>query len=262
MSSEGLPECVTLAFYGMSNCSSSLCQFWNLTDELLQAAGVDGSRVHCSAQSKGTLLFSRKALELSKAIEHQSGQPITSVQLKVESTDPTKRAAFSFNSGVSLHPNYLVVAISSELQELNCSCVQMVIEKICRMVSPSYGIGYYAPATNAAIYYALGMACAGSLPGTDSGWNEMERISRWGHTGMYNQVYRRGLLRDVYQWNVVSSIQCAMMVREKPLVAWIADDSSHGRLTSLTSELSLWEVDYDNLTVIRKDLDEQQLLFH
>jgi hypothetical protein len=73
---------------------------------------------------------------------------------------------------------------------------------------------------------------------------------------MPKQVYRAGLLRDVYYWNFLTRTQLDRPVAGTTLEHWIGQDSRRGTVTPFAGDLWLWEVQDGEVTALRRALDE------
>jgi hypothetical protein len=254
-------ECVVFALYGVQNSPASILGYWEFIDWLLQLLSIDRTEVECSAQHNDVAVTSGTCDDVAVFLRGRAGEAITSVQVMLrQSTTDSNQRDFRFTSGISISTGYLIVAMTDTFT-LTPTLYTEILEYICRTLPPMYGIGYVAPARNEAIYYALGIVSTSSLPTTDTEWDEMEHISRWGHTGMHDQVYRKGLLRDVYRFNILSHELCHVKVKSLPLASWITETPSRGTLTPLPSKMWLWEIKEDNIALVRRAVSKAGLLF-
>jgi hypothetical protein len=89
---------------------------------------------------------------------------------------------------------------------------------------------------------------------------EADKISRWGN-GMTAEVWKRGLLRDVYLWNFLSDPHLRMTIGTVSLEQWIRADGRRGQLESLDAGLWFWEVAAANLEPVRMALVAANIIF-
>jgi hypothetical protein len=78
---------------------------------------------------------------------------------------------------------------------------------------------------------------------------------------MVKQVFREGLLRDVYPWNFLTLPQLTRQVRGIALEQWIQRDARRGKLGLLCDGVSLWEVAEANIPEIRQELRQAHVIF-
>jgi hypothetical protein len=87
------------------------------------------------------------------------------------------------------------------------------------------------------------------------------RVARWCDIGMDREVYRDGLIRDVYPWSFLTKPQLSRLVGKITLQKWIEQDAARGKLTAMPNGVLLWEVEESRIAGIRKELDEAGVIF-
>lgn len=128
-------------------------------------------------------------------------------------------------------------------------------------VHPAYGIGFARPLHLGPIKYALGI-CQGLGVGlTGDAEDEARNISRWCDTGMVKQVYRDGLLREVYRWNFLNRSQLSKQIGGLSLEQWIRQGVCRGKLHPSFAGLSCWEVSEGDIPAIRQALRHAGTIF-
>lgn len=154
---------------------------------------------------------------------------------------------------------YAVVAVPSSLAaELDWL---PVAQKVVQSVRPAYGIGFKRELRLGPVMFALGV-CQGLGVGlTGEAYEEARNISRWCDMGMMKQVYRKGLLRDVYPWNFLTGPQLAKPVGGVPLERWIQQSAERGKVDPLCDGVSLWEVAEAHLPAVRRALHQAGVIF-
>src|SRR5436309_3236870 len=66
---------------------------------------------------------------------------------------------------------------------------------------PEYGIGYYRRRSLGSGLYATGLGLDSGGPPEESA-DEIHHCHQWGLDAMPRAVWRQGILRDVYPWNL------------------------------------------------------------
>jgi hypothetical protein len=136
-----------------------------------------------------------------------------------------------------------------------------VAHKLIRGVRPAYGIGFKRELHLGPVMYAMGV-CQGLGVGlTGDAYEQARNISRWSDLGMVEEVYREGLLRDVYPWNFLTQPQLTKPVGGVPLEHWIRRDTTWGILSPLRGGVFLWEVDEAHVPAVQLALHQAGAIF-
>lgn len=154
---------------------------------------------------------------------------------------------------------YAVVAVPDSLVDKEAWL--RVVEGIIRSVRPAYGIGFKRELALGPVWYALGVCYGGDPVPTGEAYEEGRNISRWCDTGMAEQVYRQGLLRDVYPWNFLTQPQLDRSIARTSLEQWIRQDRGRGSLSPLVEGVVLWEVQETRIPELRRSLHEAGAIF-
>ena len=131
---------------------------------------------------------------------------------------------------------------------------------MAEVLNPAYGIGYVMPHANGPELYAIGLNYGGHTR-TGKAYEEACNVGRWGTIGMRKQVFREGLLRDVYSWNFLTEPQLVRLVGKTSLRKWIGQDVCRGKISRLTDEVSLWEVEAQHIPELRERLKVSGVIF-
>lgn len=133
--------------------------------------------------------------------------------------------------------------------------------EIIESLGPSYGIGYERDLRNGPVFYALGVNVGTGIGQTPAERDEGRRISRWSDLAMVQQVYRDGLIRDVYPWSFLTQPQLNRPVGKVTLEKWIEQDAERGQLSSMPKGVVMWEVEESRVPAIRSALQEANVIF-
>jgi hypothetical protein len=134
-----------------------------------------------------------------------------------------------------------------------------IARPVAQALKPVYGIGYTREHRLGPELYAIGIVQGLGLSGPED--EEALIISKWSYIGMVNQVYRDGLLRDVYPWNFLTQPQLSRPVGAVSLQEWIQSDPRHGTLSVLCDRVCLWEVSEADIPDIRQKLRQADVIF-
>lgn len=128
---------------------------------------------------------------------------------------------------------------------------------ICNMFDVIYGYSYVMPPVKGPVSYGTGFV---HVPADYPLSDEEERlIYEWRYYARTIKKERKGMLRDVYQENLLAAEYLSRKVEGKSLKDWILSDPSHGTLTDINGK-ALWKVDKDNLVKVRNILHHNSLL--
>jgi len=167
--------------------------------------------------------------------------------------------ASAFFAHADRHGGDAVVAVPSSL--IARETWLPVARKIIENVRPAYGIGFKRELGLGPVWYALGVCYGGDPVPTGEAYEEERNISRWCDMGRVKQVYREGLLRDVYPWNFLTQTQLTKEVGGVLLEQWIRQDARRGTLSPLCDGVSLWEVGEAHLPAVRQALHQAGTIF-
>ena len=259
-------ECSALVFYGIEPAVSSLAGFYNGINDWSQevCCPFDKMSVHGTGYSRKWVSFEHGDAKLQK----EGFNAITSVF--VVSLTPDARIPvndYLVTAGFSAKNSYADLVCRSSITPLSRAAMLPIAGTIIRSVKPTYGIGYKRLHSLGPAMYAIGIGQGLGPKGygissqlTPEERAESERISRWGN-GMLGRVWEKGLLRDVYPWNFLTRPHLVKQVGTISLEKWIRQDERRGRLEPLGDGISFWEVDDINMSSIRKELLEADVIF-
>jgi hypothetical protein len=130
------------------------------------------------------------------------------------------------------------------------------LKNLLQFADFKYGICYQRPYNMGPSLYA-----GGSLGGSKVSEEEENKIGQWQLEYTYSDgIYRTGLLRDVYPFNILVDTHLKEPVNGKTLWAWIDSDPRHGTLDKITDHHWLWSIDPQHIPVAQEVLQEAGLL--
>jgi hypothetical protein len=157
--------------------------------------------------------------------------------------------------------SYADIVVRSSIATLSTTSLLPVARRMIEILQPAYGISFTREHRFAPELYSVGVL--GSRIGEQSSesYEERRNISRWLDMGMVDQVYREGLLRDVYRWNFLTRPQLDRPVGDVTLEHWIKQTPQRGTLNPFCDGISLWEVDDAQMAILRKALRDADTVF-
>lgn len=157
---------------------------------------------------------------------------------------------------------YAFILARSDVLDIKDVSLYQFTKKAIQLLQPLYGIGYKMPRCQGPELYTIGITYG--VPGYVSSGEEYERdlsICRWGDIAMERQLYREGLLRDVYLLNLLNNVQLNQKIGYLSLEQWIKENINRGRIEKLESELAIWYLEDEMLDSIRHTLKGARVIF-
>ena len=251
-------DCWVVALYGFDVRGESLALLYEdlLTWFDAHDCHPDKLSVHGEGFSGKVEAFSRYHLRL-KERGFETIEYFSISSLLAEATLPIHD--WKMTADVSSRSSYAVFAADSSLVSMEGSMLD-ITRRAVEHLRPLYGIGYRRERRLGPVLYAIGLSY-GINAFSGPQYEEMLRISRWSDTGKRGQVYRQGLLRDVYPYNFLTEAQLSAPVGGTRLGEWIRLGAERGELAPFEGNVSLWTVDDAARPRVRKVLQEAGLIF-
>lgn len=153
------------------------------------------------------------------------------------------------------------IAVNSSLLRLPSEAMFRMADSAIECLKPIYGIGYRRSRQDGPTLYVVGIG-QGIGPSSGKAYEEAVRHGHWGRLGMDRQVYREGVLRDVYPWNFLAVPHLTAQVNNRVLQDWIQEDEQRGHLKPLNDDVWLWEVNEENRLAVRSTLWNAGIIFN
>jgi hypothetical protein len=252
-------DCAVVAFYGIDKSPARLLRAYNAVVAWFDQINVqiDRAGVNGKGFSGKQALFTR----LKRRIDKDAFRTIDVISLTAL-REGALTPVFDWNATVdiSARSNLVTVAANAKLMGLPDLVLGPTTKGILEALSPEYGIGYSRPLNSGPAFYAIGLLQGPTIENDD----ERLRIARWGTgtSGMRMEVYRDGLLRDVYPWNFLSKPQLQRRIDGVPLEKWISAGKNRGELRTCSTGLKLWNVDMKHQPAIFKTLWDAGAIFN
>jgi hypothetical protein len=155
--------------------------------------------------------------------------------------------------------DYALVAARTDIASLTSPEWGVLLRQLLVICQPVYGIGYERERRLGPMPYAMGIAQGLGYSGPE--YDEALSISRWGDKAVRQHVFGRGVLRDVYRWNVLSGVHAGLAVRGKRLAEWISEgNGKRGELVDVGRGAWLWDVPSQRIGEVRTELAECDLI--
>jgi hypothetical protein len=253
-------KCSALAFYGIRPSAQAAEAFYHAMVKWFGELGYPPDKGGVTAPGFGTQLGSFQRLNASLA--KKGFRKVTSVELVA-----TTPGAEYWSSDCYVSASYVgddetlmaYIVARSSVATLSATSLLPVAGEVARLLKPVYGIGYTRSHRLGPGFYAIGLNYDPDDL-TEDELEEQEWIGTWGETLFEDQVYRKGILRDVYRWNFLTRPHLKKKVGGVPLEQWIRQSSRRGRLGEFCKGMSLWEVSEKQITPVRKTLRRAGLI--
>jgi hypothetical protein len=129
---------------------------------------------------------------------------------------------------------------------------------VLKNLKPGYGIGFRRSHKLGADYYAIGLPKLTGFSAADR--KEAEQISNWS-VGNRLEVYRDGVLRDIYPWNFLTRPHLDRQIDGHRLEQWVRQDGRHGQLEQLSDEAFLWALNETEIAEVKPVVERAGLIF-
>jgi hypothetical protein len=256
-------ECSVVAFYGIDPSAKSAAAFYHTVIEWFKSLGCppDKAGIRGPGHSGKLGSFSRADAKLKKA----GFEGVKSMEVLCSTPQALTGNDYFLTADWSVEYSYALVAARSSLATLSPPSMLPVTQTLAQVLKPEYGIGYTRLHRHGPAMYAIGICQGLGLGGYGVDLNDAERedadsISRWGDA-MAVQVWQKGILRDVYPWNFLTSSHLTKQIAGVPLEQWVRQDARRGTLSPLGDGVSLWEVTEANISDVRRLLRQSGIIF-
>lgn len=247
-------ECSALAFYGIRPSTQAADAFYHAMVKWFTELGHPPDKAGIAAPGFGTQLGSFR--RFNAKLERTGFRRVTGVDLVAT----TPRARF-YSSDYYVSASYdgdtdslmATIVARSSVATLSAASLLPVARMVVGMLKPVYGIGYTRPHRLDPVCYAIGLNFdPGDLTAAEEA--EQDWIGTWGETLFADQVYRKGILRDVYRWNFLTRPHLNKKVAGVPLAQWIRTGPRRGTLGEFVRGMHLWEVPTKDVPKVRRAL--------
>jgi hypothetical protein len=247
-------ECSALAFYGIRPSAPAAEAFYHTMVKWFGELGHPPDKAGVTAPGFGAQLgsFDRFNAKLAKkGFRKVTGLTLvaTTPRARIWSDDYYVTASYM---GEDDELTADVVARSS-VATLSATSLLPVARELAAILKPAYGIGYTRAHRLDPEFYAIGMNVDRDDLTPDE-LAEQDWIGTWGETLFTDQVYRKGILRDVYRWNFLTRPHLKKTVGGVPLDRWIRQSARRGKLSEFGRGTYLWEVAGKQIPAVRRAL--------
>jgi hypothetical protein len=252
-----------LALYGIQNDPVTAAEFYTAIVQWCADLGhiPNKSLVHGDGFSGKCISFNHNNAKLAN-----QGFALVSDFEIFAIPDNAKNPMFEYLIDIIYAPDSsgscLVLAVNSEIACITDSLHSSIVDLVIRTLNPAYGIGYLRELGKGPSLYAVGIG-QGKDAEEYSGdaYREGVRHAHWGYTAMKEQIYREGIIRDVYPWNLLTKLHLEASINGISLYDWIKSDNC-GTLRKVNDECWIWEIKESNVAQVRSVLWDAGIIFN
>jgi hypothetical protein len=259
-------ECSVLALYGFEPSADKTKGFIELVTSLFERSGLPPDKAAITGPGySGKWIATKSASSVLAKNKFADVKSLTLTKLLPNAQIPTND--YVNEAELSNKDRYAIITLRSSIIPLASDQFRSFLRTMTDSIKPQYGIGFTRNHRLGPPMYAIGI-CQGLGPGGYCIPAEMspeerlegERISRWVEA-MGMQIWKRGLLRDVYPINLLGHGQLKTPVGDLTLGQWIDADQGRGCLTTISDTLVLWEVEKQRLANVSAALRNSGVVF-
>lgn len=256
-------DCIVLAFYGLTADAACMPSLFTDVTNWFSAVQCPTSKlsVHGRGYSGKPSSYPRvHAQVLSKGWADAKAFTVFSVTPGGVIPSLDWWAIASLDLGVGTRP-YFALAARASVSTLNDDHLAKLIASCVSSLKPAYGIGCHRNHDQGPWFFAAGVNYGVSTQESPTGYEDALAVSRWGDLGMVEEVYKSGLLRNVYEINFLSEPHLRRQVDGSTLREWITNDPSRGTLNAMSEGIVMWKVQDSFLSTVRHDLRDAGCIF-
>ncbi|MDR0605606.1 MAG: hypothetical protein LBG80_15010 [Bacteroidales bacterium] len=143
---------------------------------------------------------------------------------------------------------------------------KQLLLKLSSLLHSCYSVYFEIPYDVSPYFFSLGIVAGDYykyflLNSPDNSAEKGLRFCRWG-TGLNEKVYLRGVIRDVYQLNILCKVQAYFPFDGTPLIDCVRSGKVEGTIEEITPERFLWTVPKDNIPDTTEKCEKAGFLFN
>ncbi|ODA36607.1 hypothetical protein [Planctopirus hydrillae] len=248
-----------MALYGLANAPDNIRMFHENAVEYFRSIGCHPDRISIdgSGFSGKTGDFKKINARFSRATPTEVASISMYSMLPNGDTPLVDWQAISFIDTSS--KSCVVVAIHSSFVEMNDPSFVEFSRTCVSLLSPAYGYLFSQAKDNGPFFYAMGMNFG--VPSNFKTSDSQLAISRWGDVGLEQEVYRQGVLRDVFPYNYLSEAHVSRRIGDKTFTQWVDSDSWRGTIRPINEKAWLWRVATGDEPRLSAELNDHGMIF-
>ena len=262
----------SLAFYGIESGDARMRSFHETMTSWLQVLGLDSVQIMIGRPGLGDV--AGDLVSVSSALGRDGFIGVESVEIIVAPENQKGTATNYLVHATCSYGRYAVVSLRGSVASSAGDGLMALAEGLVAALRPSYAVSFLMALSFDPMSYTMGflphLLIAFQAPEDEEGDDDdvaqdpdqaQEQLVKWGEMAMPLELYKKGVLRDLYNWNFLNKAQRSALVEGVPLELWIKADSSRGRIRPSSNDLSLWTLSSSRIDVIRPVLLRNKVIF-
>jgi hypothetical protein len=274
----------SLVFYGIESGVERLRSFHETVTAWLREIGLSPDDVLIGRPGQGDI--AGDLAHVTSALAGAGFTGVESVEITVSPEDGKATTTEFVVNATCSDGRYAIVAVRGTVANYTNGRLVSLAQKLIEALSPSYGFGHHMALFLEPQLYALGKTPTlfqMFQPREDEEDDEseddpadvrdisraliedpdmsLEQIVQWGKMAMPMELYRKGVLRDVYPWNFLNKPQRSAPMEGVTLEEWIKADRSRGKIGPIPCDLAFWAIEPDRIDEIRPLLERNKVIF-
>jgi hypothetical protein len=167
----------------------------------------------------------------------------------------------------SFSKEFAIITFADEKINLNLDEVRNLLLNLARMIQSPYNIYFEVSYANIPSMFAGGIVADHYykfflLNSPENTAEKGLRFCRWANTGLPEKIYLRGVIRDVYQLNLLCKAQAYFLFEGKPFIDCVQSGKVGGTIEEITPEQFLWTVPKNEIPNVTEQCDKAGFLFN
>ena len=154
-----------------------------------------------------------------------------------------------------------IVSFAEVERVLSDELMRKIILTLSELLSAPYSIGFCLPYNQGPLFYVHGIGYGRPTPKTASEREIQDRFCRWGHTGIPEKVYLRGVIREVYKMNLLCESQANFKFSGKTFFECVLAGEVEGTIERIAPNRVLWTVSDSDIPKATEKCEKAGFLF-
>jgi hypothetical protein len=168
---------------------------------------------------------------------------------------------------INFNREFAIITFADEDINLNINEISKQLLEIASLLQSPYCVYFEVPYANIPSMFARGIVAGHYykyflLNSPENTAEKSSRFCRWADTGLAEKVYLRGVIRDVYQLNLLCKAQMYFIFEGQPFIDCVRSGKVGGTIEEITPEQCLWTVPKDEIPNVTEKCDKAGFLFH
>ena len=237
---------LSICCYGGEYCKDVLLCLANYSQRLLASLQLDFDIIYStkdmSIKSKKNKFSIRKLEDICNDEGYFTSRACIGMK---------KDAGTGWESDYSIYlaasKNHTIISFAEDGLELGKDVIKDIICKYSFILNSPYCIGYFMPYSKGPYFYSCAIQYNNSNHTVPRALQRkdvtaQDRFSRWGGVGLPHKVYLRGVVRDIYPYNLLNPAQVNFSFDGKTLLEQVCSKNIPGVIEEISPKRFLWTI--------------------